>query len=53
MMTVLGFIFVVIGHFALYFDSDQFENPCYNPWSYIIFALAVFIYHILDSSDGK
>jgi|ETNmetMinimDraft_14_1059893.scaffolds.fasta_scaffold144924_1 phosphatidylglycerophosphate synthase len=52
-MTFTGFICVLIGHGILYFDSDAFEYPCYSPKAYILFAFFIFLYHIIDSSDGK
>ena len=53
MMTVLGFVFIIFGHAWLYFDTPEFQNPCYKPLSYFVFGFSVFLYHVLDSSDGK
>ena len=53
LMTFIAFAFVVTAHAILYFDSDKFEYPSYSRYALILFALFIFFYHIIDSSDGK
>ena len=52
-ITMIAFACAITGHAILYFDTDTFEYPHYQPYSLILFGLLVMTYHFLDGCDGK
>ena len=52
-LTLAGFVCALMGHTIMGLNCNDYDNPNFSVYALLSFSFLHFVYHVLDSADGK